>query len=258
MNRRNFLAASLAAPALAQAQSENKSPEYYELRRYRLRSGPGRRLTDGYLREALVPALNRLGMEPVGVFSQDIGEENPSMFVLIPSASAEALAGMQAKLDADSAYTKAAASFLNTPAKEPAYERVESTLLRAFPGWPKLTVPPVTAQHGARVFELRTYESPTDQDHRRKVEMFHSGEFEIFRRAGFWQVFYGDALIGPRLPRLTYMLAFADAGERNKLWKAFGSDPEWKKLTASPRFSFEDIVSNISNLILSPTAYSQV
>ena len=78
----------------------------------------------------------------------------------------------------------------------------------AFEGWPKLTVPPVTATHGGRVFELRTYESPTDQDHRRKVEMFHSGEFDVFQEAGFWQVFYGDTLIGPRLPNLTYMLGY--------------------------------------------------
>jgi hypothetical protein len=223
-----------------------------------LRSGPGRKLTDTYLREAFVPGLNRLGIKPVGVFTQDIGEQNPSMFVLIPAASLDALVGSQARLDQDSEYVKAASPFLDVSAKEPAYERVESTLLRAFSGWPRLTLPPVTADHGARVFELRTYESPTDQDHRRKVEMFHSGEFEIFKKAGFWQVFYGDALIGPRLPRLTYMLSFADVAERNKLWKAFGSDPDWKKLTASPRFSFEDIVSNISNLILSPTAYSQV
>ena len=258
MNRRNFLTASLAAPALAAAADEKSAPEYYELRRYWLRSGPGRKLTDNYLRDALVPGLNRLGIQPVGVFSQDIGEESPSMFVLIPAPTLDALVGAQSKLEQDTEYTRAAADFLNTPAKEPAYERVESTLLRAFSGWPKMVVPPVTAEHGARVFELRTYESPTDQDHRRKVEMFHSGEFEIFRKAGFWQVFFGDALIGPRLPRLTYMLSFADAAERNKLWKAFSSDPDWKKLTASPRFSFEDIVSNITNLMLSPARYSQV
>jgi hypothetical protein len=64
----------------------------------------------------------------------------------------------------------------------------------AFEGWPKLVVPPVTAQHGKRVFQLRTYESPSNQDHVRKVEMFHNGEFEIFARAGFWQVFFGDTL----------------------------------------------------------------
>ena len=68
----------------------------------------------------------------------------------------------------------------------------------------------------------------------------------------------GDTLIGPRLPNLTYMLSFGDISEMNDKWAAFGSDPEWKKLSASPRYAFEPIVSNISNLILTPTADSQI
>src|SRR5713226_5923585 len=100
----------------------------------------------------------------------------------------------------------------------------------AFEGYPKLTVPPVTAQHGPRVFQLRIYESPTNSDHRRKVEMFHNGEFAVFEKAGFWQVFYGDTLIGHRLPNLTYMLSFPDLSELDAKWKAFQTDPDWKKL----------------------------
>ena len=110
----------------------------------------------------------------------------------------------------------------------------------------------------SRVFQLRTYESPTMRDHQRKVEMFHTGEFDIFRRAGFWQVFYGDKLIGERLPNLTYMLSFPDLSEMNAKWTAFRTDPEWKKLTASPKFSFESIVTKVSNLILNPASYSQI
>jgi hypothetical protein len=128
----------------------------------------------------------------------------------------------------------------------------------AFQGQPKLTVPPVTAQHGSRVFQLRTYESPSPDDHRRKVEMFHSGEFDIFEKAGFWPVFYGDTLIGPRMPNLTYMLALPDLAELDSKWKAFTSNPDWKKLVASPKFSSEAIVSNVTNLILNPTSYSQI
>jgi hypothetical protein len=136
--------------------------------------------------------------------------------------------------------------------------RMESSLMLAFEGKPRLTVPPATAQHGSRLFELRTYESPSDQDHRRKVEMFNSGEFDVFEKAGFWQIFYGDTLIGPRLPNLTYMLGFEDLAARDMHWKAFGSAPEWKKLSSSPRYNFEEIVSSITNLILSPTSYSQI
>jgi hypothetical protein len=96
------------------------------------------------------------------------------------------------------------------------------------------------------------------QDHRVKVEMFHKGEFDIFQKAGFWNVFFGDTLVGARLPNLTYMLSFPDLSELNAKWKAFGNDPDWKKLTSSPAYSFESIVSNISNLILNPKSYSQI
>jgi hypothetical protein len=88
--------------------------------------------------------------------------------------------------------------------------------------------------------------------------MFHSGEFEIFQKNGFSQVFYGDALIGERLPQLTYMLSFSDSADMDHKWENFRADPEWKALSASPKFAFEAIVSNISNLVLTPTAFSQI
>jgi len=92
----------------------------------------------------------------------------------------------------------------------------------------------------------------------RKVEMFNSGEFDVFKEAGFWQVFYGDTLIGSRMPNLTYMLGFEDLTDRTNKWNAFRSAPEWKKLSTSPRYAFEEIVSNITNIILSPAPFSQI
>lgn len=88
--------------------------------------------------------------------------------------------------------------------------------------------------------------------------MFHHGEFDIFRQAGFWPVFYGDTLVGDRLPNLTYMLAFDSLAERDKLWAAFGSNPRWKQLSHSPRYDFEGIVSNVDNMILDPAPFSQI
>ena len=269
MQRRNFLASSLAASALAvgastrvlsgvQENATGKSREYYELRRYHLQSGPQVKLVHDFLRGALIPALNRLGISPVGVFNVAIGPDSPTLYLLMPSPALETLATARFLLERDAEYLKAGAAFLNAPASTPAYVRIESSLLRAFEGRPTLTLPPATTEHGARLFELRTYESPTDQDHVRKIEMFHSGEFDVFQKAGFWQVFYGDTLIGPRLPNLTYMLGFPNLAERDKMWAAFVSAPEWKKLTSSPRFSFEDLVSSITNVILSPTPYSQI
>ena len=269
MQRRRFLASSLGASAIAVHASSGSmrampqvsganTREYYELRRYYLQSGPQQKLTSSFLADALIPALNRMGMKPIGAFDLYIGPQTPSLYVLIPSTSLETLVNTEVHLARDDEYQRAGAFFLNAPAKEPAYARVESSLMIAFEGWPKLTLPPVTPQHGSRVFQLRIYESASDQDHRRKVEMFNSGEFDIFQTAGFWKVFYGDTLIGPRLPNLTYMLSFPDLAELNSKWKAFSSDPGWQKLRTSPRYSFEEIVSNITNLILNPTSYSQI
>jgi len=264
VKRRQFLTSSLAASALALAkQSEAQTPagkprEYYELRKYHLQSGPQTQLTNSYVSDALIPALNRLSISPVGAFNLDIGPETPTLYLLLSSTSLETLATAELRLPHDEVFMKAAEPFWNAPAKEPAFQRVESSLLIAFEGWPQLVVPPATAQHGKRIFQLRTYESASNQDHVRKLEMFHHGEFDIFQKAGFAQVFYGDTLIGPRMPNLTYMLSFTDLNEMNAKWDLFRNDPAWKALSGLPRYSFESIVSNISNLFLNPTAYSQI
>ena len=269
MQRRSFLASSLAASALAvnastallrggQGAAAGEGRDYYELRRYQLFRGPQVKLADDFFRDALVPALNRLGISSVGVFNIEIGPGSPAVYVLIPGTSLETLLNVEFRLIHDADYVAAGTAFLNAPAAQPPFVRMESSLMVAFEGRPRLKVPPGAAEHRPRMFELRTYESPTPQDHVRKVEMFNGGEFDIFDKAGFWQVFYGDTLVGSRLPNLTYMLCFDDLADRSKKWEAFRSAPEWKKLSGSPRYAFEEIVSNITNTILTPTPYSQI
>jgi hypothetical protein len=265
LQRRHFLTSSLAAAAVALAPNDSeaqasagKAREYYELRKYRLQQGPQGKLLQTYLADALIPALNRMGFSPIGAFNLDLGPETPALYLLIPSSTLESLVTAELQLAKDEEFMKAAAPFWSAPATAPGFERIESSLMIAFEGWPRLVVPPVTAQHGKRVFQLRTYESPSQQDHVVKVDMFHHGEFEVFQRAGFWQVFFGDTLIGPRLPQLTYMISFSDISEIDVKWDAFRSDPQWKKLSALPKYSSEAIVSNISNLILRPTSFSQI
>ncbi|HUX09857.1 MAG TPA: NIPSNAP family protein, partial [Terriglobia bacterium] len=91
-----------------------------------------------------------------------------------------------------------------------------------------------------------------------KIKMFNSGEIDIFKKVGFHPVFFGEKLIGPKWPNLTYMLASANVEERDKHWAAFGADPEWKKLRSMPDYSDEKIVSNITNYLLGPAPYSQI
>lgn len=269
LNRRRFLATTLAASALSTADlvsSQSAAPtsthsgtrQYYELRTYSLRSGRQSQITGQYVSAVLIPALNRLGIAPVGAFNLTIGPDTPTLYLLLPCDRLENVVNAGLRLRRDQQFLAAADAFWNAPEDSPAFERVESTLLIAFEGWPHLVLPPPTSQHGKRIFQLRTYESASDRDHLRKVQMFHQGEFEIFERSGFWRVFFGDALIGPRLPRLTYMLSFTELKQLDDLWAAFRNDPQWKKLTASKEFNFEPIVSDVTNLILSPTDYSQI
>jgi hypothetical protein len=269
MKRREFVASSLAASALAATQpgsylnaadesAKKGGREFYQLRRYHIISGPQRKLCDDFFSQALIPALNRLGIGPVGVFDLTIGPDTPTIYVLMPGTNAEMVATVETHLAKDAEYMKTGAAFLNAPAKEPAFDRIESSFLQAFEKWPKLAAPAASKSKSPRIFELRIYEGATDQDHKRKVEMMQSGESEIFTKAGVEQVFYSDTLVGSRLPNLTYMLAFNDLADRDKKWAAFRASEEWKTYSTQPRYAFEPIVSNITNVILTPTAYSQI
>ncbi len=264
MERRKFLAASLATSAVAlagNASAQTKPTgkrEYYQIRRYNLKSGPQLKLTEDYFANALIPALGRLGMGQIGAFKLDIGQETPQYYLLIPGSSPDALATIDWQLAKDEAFLKIATPFWNATAVTPAFQRVEVSLLGAFEGWPKITPPPASAARSKRIFQLRTYESASDFEHIRKVEMFHSGEFEVFLKSGCRPVFFGDTLFGSRMPSLTYMLSFTDSTELDACWDKFRNDPDWKKLQADPRFAFDTIVTNISNLVLSPLGCSQI
>jgi hypothetical protein len=276
MNRRDFVSGAMATGSawLAMGAGEHASAfqgaattpgtgpaaEYYELRRYHLRRGPEQGLVDTYLKSAALPAWQRAGVGPVGVFTIMIGQESPMFYVLLVHKSLEAFATLGDKLAADAEYAKAAAPYLNTEATAPAYARIETSLMRPFAGLPKLELPFGGGENGrrSRIFELRTYESHSEKAAKKKIEMFNQSEIAIFRRAGLTPVFFGETLIGANMPNLTYMLVYEDMAAHDKQWSAFSADPEWKKLSATPGFTDPDIVSNISNTYLRPTAYSQI
>jgi hypothetical protein len=264
MHRRQFLSASLATSALAMTRdaaaqaAPARAREFYQIRRYTLPAGPQSGLTERFVSDALIPALTRRGMGPIGAFRLDFGPETPQIYVLIPAPSVEALATLDLDLAKDSDFLKAADPFWTAPATAPAFLRAEYSLLAAFEGWPKITPPPAAATKGKRIFQLRTYESPSYRDHVRKVEMFNNGEFEIFKAAGFNLVFFGDTIVGPRMPSLTYMLSVPDAATMDAHWDVFRTNPDWKKLSADSRYAYEAIVSNISNYVLSPLDASQI
>jgi hypothetical protein len=116
---------------------------------------------------------------------------------------------------------------------------------------------PVTSP--GRVLQLRIYESPSVKTGQKKIEMFNDGgEIAIFRRTGLHPVFFGESLVGAKMPNLTYMLAFESAEELKANWEKFIGDPEWKRLSKMPEYSDKVILSGITNLVLKPADYSQI
>jgi hypothetical protein len=266
MKRRQFLKSSLVTagfaatmPGLAAGAAEKPTAtarEFYELRLYHLRRGPMVKRFDDFFRDTAIPALNRAGISPVGVFDVMTGPDSPTKYVLLPAKSAEALITACDLVVTDPGVEKA--EFSNALATDPPYIRVESSLMVAFDGLPRLEVPKQTAEKKPRIFELRTYESHSKKANKKKIEMFNVGEIALFRRTGLTPVFFGETLVGTKLPNLTYMLVFDDMPAHDANWKTFATDPEWKKLSTTPGYTDPEIVSNISNVFLRPTPYSQV
>ncbi len=229
---------------------------WFHLTCYYMRNGTQVQRTNEYLRDAWLPAATRAGAGPVGIFGAVVAEHSPFALVV---ASYPSLAGFQAaeeSLAADKEFQKGWDSYNNMA--DPAYIRMETSLLRAFDGFPAIEVPATDGKRPARIFEMRTYESPNEKAGQRKIHMFESGEIAVFRKVGMIPVFFGQGIVGTNLPKLTYMLSYDDLAARDRVWRAFGSDPDWQKLRSQPGLSDAEIVSNISNAILRPMPFSQV
>lgn len=245
-----------AAGAQAQPRVAASAPEIYELRTYHLVNGPMRDRLDAYLRDAFIPAARRAGCGPIGVFTVSVGPSSPSVLVLIPHPTLADVAALPARLAADRQHVQAGAPFLDATPTAPGFASLDVKLMRAFPHLPRIEVPSTGAP---RLFELRTYFSPSDKAGATKIAMFDTGgEIEIFRRTGLTPVFFAQDLTGERLPSLTYMLTFPDLATRERNWRTFGSDPAWKRLITTPGLTDPEITTGIDNRILSPTPYSQV
>ncbi len=109
------------------------------------------------------------------------------------------------------------------------------------------------------LYELRSYESPTEELHRLKVEMFNEGgEIDLFKRLDFQAVFYANVLSGSRMPNLVYMVVFENAAARDEHWKAFSASKEWKTISVDPKYRNNISVSHIDSILMHRTAYSDI
>jgi hypothetical protein len=245
-----LFAASPAATLVAKAGQ----PQYFELRVYSTPSDAQRQRVNDYWQNAAIPAYNRLGIRPIGVFTEQEDSATNKIYVLIPCDSLKIFGAIPAKLAADAAYQSAAAEFLGATKTNAAYERFESSLLVAFDGMKRLIAPP--ADRPANIFELRTYMSPGESKGRNKIQMFESGEITVMKEVGLAPVFYGRVMVGSHQPCLMYMTCGENPDEHKKHWQAFSASPVWKQLQNDPQY--KDNMIGMIRVLLRRMSASQI
>jgi hypothetical protein len=252
MQRRKFMYSAMATVALPLASHANHSilkiteeKELYEIRMYEVKFRGNQQFLRDYLTKVLGPSLLRSGANNFRTFSE-LGNSDPTkLWVIIGYSNGDAYLKAQ-NIYNNTTYLSEAADYNALTPDETLYNRFSSALLLAFDGMPKMMDP----VEGASLFELRTYEGSSEDAVRRKIKMFNDGEIDRFLETGLHPVFFGEMIIGPYRPCLTYMINLRDMEEHDTNWKRFGSHPDWKAMSGMEEYA--NTVSNIRKVFLIP------
>ncbi len=247
----------LSVPVLSIAQPAKKTGEFYQITVYHFSSADQQISIDQYLKDAYLPALHRQQIKHVGVFTAIANDTatDKRLYVIFPVKSLQQVTELTAAFANDKAYQADGKSYIDASYKTPPYNRLENILLKAFPLAPFLNLPKLKSPATEKVYELRSYESATEKLFQNKVRMFNEGgEIALFKRLNFNAVFYSSVIAGCNMPNLMYMTSFENMADRDAHWKNFGASPEWKKLSAMPKY--QNNVSKNTSLFLRATGYS--
>jgi hypothetical protein len=255
-----ILCISFQGSAIRAAGPAAARQEIFSIRVYQLKSTLQEERLDKFLKEAYLPALHRQGIAKVGVF-KPVGNDTAAIrrtYVLMSFRSLEQWTDLSSRLDKDAQYQSEGKDYLDAVHSDPPYLRIETILLQAFPGMTHLEAPAgLKAPAAERIYELRSYEGPTEKYFANKVQMFNKGdEIGLFKRLGFNAIFYASVLAGAHMPNLMYMTSFENMEAREAHWKAFSADPYWKQLVADPQYQHN--VSHIDIIFLHPAEYSDL
>ncbi len=236
--------------------SKPTNSSVFQIRVYHLKDNNQVRMTDNFLKDAYLPALHRFGIKNIGVF-KPISNDTSSdklIYVLIPFTSLDQWDKINDRLNGDAAFKSAGENFLHADAKNPPFQRLESILLQPFSGQAFLNIP--KQKDAERVFELRSYESPTWHLADKKRAMFNKDEMGIFKKLSFDPVFYAKVISGSRMPNLMYMPIFKSEEDRTAQWKLFFSDAKWKEISVDPSNENNVSVSHVDSILMHATDYS--
>jgi hypothetical protein len=232
--------------------------ETYELKVYHLNSAESAGQWDAWMSASGLANIRKSGADKVGAFKAkpEEGAVDHRRFVLSVYPSPAALQSVDGAAVLPKQGNRQAEAYLAALPKEPAYTRVESSLLTAFPSFTQL-VDPAGDGGKARFFELRVYENPSERAAALKVEMFgQGGEIDVFREVGLKPVFFGSARIAANLPQLTYMVVHENDDALKAAWGGFRTSKTWAKLKTNLRY--KGTVSKIHRHLLVALPFSEL
>jgi len=253
MDRRIFLGALSglgALPSLAGAAPEKKT-RFYVLEQMFLKNGSQLPRIHETIGKTMLPLLNAVHTGPKIYLEALVA---PQFAAIYGFESLEDMWGTHVKLAASEEFRRKSEEFESGP--EPPFEHQTNTLLLAADYSPEIVPAPASAQ--PRIFELRTYHSPTWRQLRALHERFAGPEIKIFGRCGIHPILYSSTIFGANMPNLTYLIPFDNLAAREKAWNAFGADPEWLKVRNESIEKHGQISSVIEISIHKAAPYSPV
>ena len=234
-----------------------KVKNFYELKVYEYKTKQQEAVIDQFLSEAYIPFMHKKGIKHIGVFTGRANDTSATkkLYVLVPYRSLNEIPVINNDLFKDDQVALKGAAYLDATPDAVPYDRIVNYIIEGFRFSPTLTLPKLSGSVEDKVYELRSYEGPTEKRYRKKVEMFNEGgEIDLFARLNFNAIFYGEVISGPTMPNLMYMTSFESKDDRDAHWKAFSNDPVWKDISTRPEY--QKIVSKNVTLFLKAKSYS--
>lgn len=221
-------------------KSKKSTREFYLIQIYHCSSNQQIQRIDTYLQNTYLPYLHQSGIEKVGVFAPIANDTaaDKKLYVWIPMRSLNVLDKLDRGIEQLDPFGKNEIIDLENADSSLPYTRIERIVTKSFIYQPRFEKNSSLTKSPDRIYEYRSYESPTENAHLRKVHMFNEGgEVTLFKRLNFNAIFYAKAIVGDRMPNLIYMTSFNNMADRDAHWKAFGASPEWQSISNMPKYA---------------------
>jgi hypothetical protein len=245
---------AVGAFAPADLAAGDRKTQFYVLEQLFCKSGTQLPRIHEFMSKAMLPALEKVHTGPKICLEALVAPHMPQFAAIYGFESLDQMWETHTKLFGDPELLKRYGEFESGP--EAPFEQQTNSLLRAADYSPEIAASPAGAP--ARIFELRTYHSPTGRQLRALHERFAGPEIRIFHRCGIYPVLYSSMLFGANLPNLTYLIPFENLAAREKAWTAFAADPEWVKVRQESVDKYGQISSVIQISLYKAAPYSPV